>query len=204
VGIKKRATPRAIVSREEIAEKIRATAKRTASKREPEAPEGFIPLVPRDPEAAADLMRQRLRATSQALDLPSRVRIHQNKDDSVDGELTINVPRGMTAREIFLGIEAAFEKQGLAREYWISAGERFVVREDEEVYRRYRGMNDIQTYYQRINQTNVAETLLAARTIMDAGMRKKYGRKAEIVYVRVHWNPTGEKPHRDRRAGGKR
>jgi hypothetical protein len=85
---------------------------------------------------------------------------------------------------------------GLGKGYWLSIGQRYVIKEDDEVYRRSRGMNEIATFYTRVKTANIISAFGAARTKMTRGAEKKYRRKAETVFVRVHWNPNNEKPER--------
>lgn len=119
-------------------------------------------------------------------------------DDTIDGELSVNVPRGMSTRDLIKKLRDAFETQPkrLGPEYWLSVGERFVIKEDEEVYRRNKGMNEIQTYYSRISRATIAPVFGAARDKMTPGAEKKYHRKAEMVFIRLHWNPRNAKPQR--------
>lgn len=143
-------------------------------------------------------MKARLTQTASGVTAPTKVRVHTYKDGTVDGEIAIEVPRGQSASDLFLDVEAAFKKQSLGKGYWISTGERHVIARDEEVYRKYQGMNEVAVYYQRMTPTNIAQTLLIARKNVTPKMEKKYKRKAHTIFVRIHWNKDDKKPKRFR------
>lgn len=85
---------------------------------------------------------------------------------------------------------------GLGSGYWLQIGERYTIKEDDEVYRRFKGMNELSMYYTRVKTANIISAFGAARTKMTRGAEKKYRRKAETVFVRIHWNPDNAKPKR--------
>lgn len=129
--------------------------------------------------------------------MDGRIRIHHYKDGSVDGELLVKVPYGTSADDLVLdGIEPSTGRQGMPG-FWINMGVRFTIKDDDEVYRRFRGYNDVNTHYQPAVPANWSEIPLIVRKQIIAGMEKKYGRKTDSVYLRIHWNPDGTKP-RDR------
>jgi hypothetical protein len=143
---------------------------------------------------AEQAIKERLTETADKLSYDSKIRTHEYKDGTVDGEILVMVPRGVSTSDLLLDLENAFEKQSLGSGFWISIGERHTIREDDEVYRRFKGMNEVQTNYQRMTPTNIAETLLIARQRVTPGMEKKYRRKAELVYIRIHWNRKDKQP----------
>lgn len=126
----------------------------------------------------------------------ARVRVHENMDGSVDGEMAVKVPRGTSASDLITLIEESFNYKGFSPGIWISVGERFVIKEDDEVYRRNKGMHDASTYYRRAKRSKLADAFLMAREKITAGMEHKLGRKADTVYVRLHWNPDNARPKR--------
>lgn len=125
--------------------------------------------------------------------LSGRVRVHSYKDGSVDGELLVKVPHGTSSYDVALEIESAVGRTSMPG-FWINMGTRFTIKEDEEVYRRFRGFNDVNTHYQAATPANWSEIPLIVRKVIIKGMEHKYGRKAESVYLRIHWSPSGSKP----------
>ena len=124
--------------------------------------------------------------------------VHRYADDTVDGEFTIQVPRGTAVEDIIKQLRDAFgvDPEGLGYGYWLSVGQRYVIKEDDEVYRRHKGMNEINTYYSRMRTSKIIPVFGSARTKMTRGAERKFRRKAESVFIRLHWNPDNEKPRR--------
>lgn len=132
-------------------------------------------------------------------ELGGRVLVHRYANGTVDGEITFHVPRGMSEDEMYRSLLRAFGQTygKLGDGYWLSIGQRYEIREDDVVYRRNRGMNEIATYYASMRRSGIiAATFGAARDLMAPGARKKYGRKATTVFVRVHWNAGKTQPER--------
>jgi len=128
-----------------------------------------------------------------------RVSVHRYGDDTIDGELSIHVPRGKSVEDLLREVKSAFgtlPSEGL----WLQLGQRYVIKEDDEVYRRYKGMNEISMYYTKVygkgTVSRVESAFGSARTKMTKGAEKKLRRKAESVFVRLHWNPSNAKPRR--------
>lgn len=142
---------------------------------------------------AAEEIRERLERVAGSLEEASRVRIHTYKDGSVDGELLVKVPRGTSTDDLVRDMESAMGRESMSG-YWINMGVRFTIKKDDEVYRRFRGMNDVNTHYQAAVPANWSEIPLIVRKVIVKGMEKKYGRKTESVYLRLHWNKDGSKP----------
>ena len=145
---------------------------------------------------AEEEIRERLEEIKVELEnggIDARVRVHRYRDGSVDGEVLANVPRGVSADQLAMDIEHAAGRKGMGG-FWINMGTRFTIEEDEEVYRRFRGYNDVNTHYQRATPGNWSEIPLIVRKQIIKGMEKKYGRKAHSVYLRIHWNRHGAKP----------
>lgn len=128
-----------------------------------------------------------------------RVSVHRYRDGQVDGELSLEVPRGMSEDKLYRILLEAFGQNpgSIGPGYWLSIGQRYSIKEGEEVYRRYKGMNEIATYYASMARRGiVAATFGVARDMMTPGAKEKYGRKASMVFVRLHWNPKRKKPER--------
>jgi hypothetical protein len=127
------------------------------------------------------------------------VLVHQYKDGTVDGEIVFPVPRGVTEERLYKTILDAYGQNPghIGPGYWLSLGQRYTIKEGDEVYRRNRGMNEIMTYYASMTRRGIiAATFGAARDLMTPGAREKYRRKAAMVIVRLHWNPDRVKPER--------
>lgn len=155
----------------------------------------------RESEHAEEKIRERLMATAErSSELGGRVLVHRYANGTVDGEIAYHVPRGMTEDELYRELLRAFRQSNTGmndEHYWISLGQRYEIKEDDEVYRRNKGMNEIATYYANLRRSGiVAATFGAARDLMAPGAHKKYGRKASVVFIRMHWNPSKSKPER--------
>lgn len=147
-------------------------------------------------DKAKEAIKARLDKTAD--EVGGKVRVHVYPDGSIDGEISIDVVKGQSASDLFLDVESAFKKQSLGKGFWISTGERHVIQEDAEVYRRHKGMNEVAVYYQRATPSNIAETMLIARRNITPAMERKYKRKASTIFVRLHWNADDKKPKRFR------
>jgi len=113
--------------------------------------------------------------------------------------LSIHVPRGKSVEDLLREVKTAFgnlPSEGL----WLQIGQRYVIKEDDEVYRRYKGMNEISMYYTKTygkgTVSRIESAFGAARTKMTRGAERKLRRKAESVFIRLHWNPSNAKPKR--------
>lgn len=125
--------------------------------------------------------------------------VHRYKDGTVDGELSFEVPRGVSEEDMYRELMEAFGQNPghIGPGYWLSVGMRYAIKEGDEVYRRNRGMNEIATYFAGMRRTGiVSATFGAARDLMTPGARDKFKRKAQLVFIRLHWNPDRDKPAR--------
>lgn len=161
-------------------------------------PRGFVDVVQKTTaeEAYAEI-KARLESARLILQtasgIDSRVRVHSYADGSIDGELLVKIPHGVSTNDVVLEMETAVGRMSMPG-FWLNMGTRFTIKEDEEVYRRFRGFNDVNTHYQSARPANWSEIPLILRKVIVAGMEHKYGRKAESVYTRLHWSPDGSKP----------
>jgi hypothetical protein len=128
--------------------------------------------------------------------LESTVRVHPYVDGSVDGELRINVPRELRTGETSWELMDSFGAITLGQRYWVSVGANYIIEADEQIYRRFRGMNQVQTNYQRAVKSNITEEGLILRRTIIPGMKKRHKREAHSVFIRLHWNPGNEHPKR--------
>ncbi len=124
-----------------------------------------------------------------------RIIIHPYADGSVDGELYVKVDERPT-RDVEFDLYEAFTSLSVGRRYWISTGARYEIKSDDEVYRKFRGLNQVQTNYQRATPTNIVEEHLLLRKKIIGGMESHYKREAHSVFIRLHWNPKDEQPKR--------
>jgi hypothetical protein len=128
--------------------------------------------------------------------LESTIRVHPYADGSVDGELRINVPRELKTGEASWELMDSFGAITLGQRYWVSVGANYIIEADEQIYRRFRGMNQVQTNYQRAVKSNITEEGLILRRTIIPGMAKRHKQEAHSVFIRLHWNPGNEHPKR--------
>ena len=124
------------------------------------------------------------------------IRVHPYADGSVDGELSIQIPEGFTAGDTAWELMDSFGNITLGQRYWVAVGSNYIIEADEQIYRRFRGMNQVQTNYQRAVRANIVEVGLILRRTIVPGMAKKHKQEAYSVFVRLHWNPKNEHPKR--------
>ena len=122
------------------------------------------------------------------------IRVHQNSDDSIDGELKVeSIPRGMQFREIILQAEAgATPTEGV----FISNGFRF--QKDASFpelnsYDRWQRLFQVQTYYQESSKQAI--NFVTAKDVLE-NLKEADRRKPEQYFIRYHWNPKGLRPER--------
>lgn len=126
-------------------------------------------------------------------DIESRRYIHVNKDGSIDAELSVLGKRGVQSDDLFYAIEEAIPSQ--APGLWVSTGARFSASKDEDNYSRYKGLQQVQAFYQRYTRPKRAINVLTGRTVARR-VEKRQKRKIESAFVRIHWNQLNEKPGR--------
>lgn len=131
--------------------------------------------------------------------IDSVVRVHENKDGTVDGELLLrDIPKGLPVRRIFIAMSRVIKR---IPKVWVENGVRrftaFNPRLDKEEeievhnYERWRGMVAVGTY----PTLNHAASFETAKYI-NQKMRGKRRRKAEQIYTRLHWNRRVFQPER--------
>lgn len=126
--------------------------------------------------------------------LKSTIRVHPYADGSVDGQLQIKVPED--SKDTAWELMDSFGAITLGQRYWVSVGANYIIEADEQVYRRFRGMNLVQTNYQRAVKANIVEEGLILRKTIIPGMARKHKHEAHSVFIRLHWNPANEHPKR--------
>jgi hypothetical protein len=78
---------------------------------------------------------------------------------------------------------------------WMSIGVRFVEREDNELYKRHRGMLEVQTNFRRASGENIPILFVTIRGIVES-LEHNRGRKVSLAFTRLHWLPSNEQPRR--------
>jgi len=169
------------------------------ARRDEEVPEGFVPLASAiTPEFAYAVIQARLDDARDVLPegIEGRVLLHAYADHSIDGELFVKVPEGADTADVAWSLYESFGQLSVGSHYWISMGVRYAAETDDERYRRYKGMLQVQSNYQRAMRTNIAEENLILRHYLIEGMDKKFGEVAHSVFIRLHWNPEDAQPKR--------
>lgn len=124
-------------------------------------------------------------------------RVHENKDGSVDAQLTVyDYPRGMAPThlvdvlaECCRALENTFNSFVQVGMRWGATGDNPVPDSGD---RRYRGLAEGSTYYYHAG--DLGRTFVRARDIALNVGRKSRRTKIETVFVRLHWNPDGVAP----------
>jgi len=119
---------------------------------------------------------------------------HENKDGSVDGQLTVsNLARGIRAFDILVAIDRTLPEDGLASSLWTSFGFRWPMAndDDDERYDHFKGLN--QTFAYPTPGTKI-HTRAADTSDMMEKIEKAGWRKPTHVIFRLHWNPKGMQP----------
>ena len=124
--------------------------------------------------------------------LSTRVRVVQNSDSSIDGELSIVVPPDITVEKL---ITAMDEHTNPLHGTWVTTGMRYQVRPDEPMYENWMGMSQAETYAQRNSRTKLAMNLGVLR-IINKRMKAKGRLSAQEIFVRLNWNPKNKNPRR--------
>jgi hypothetical protein len=117
-------------------------------------------------------------------------RVHVNKDGTIDGELRVYVRRGEDPEEVLTDIENAI---GNVPNTWISTGVRFASRGEEDLYTKFQGMSQAQTYYQR-NVPSKSKFNFEGGRVIVTRLKQRGRRKPQQVFVRFAWNPEGTQP----------
>lgn len=144
---------------------------------------------------AEQSIRERLNRAAKGIP-GSRSMVHVYKDGSVDGEIVVAVERGKQVEDVADDIKNALGAAGFSGDVWVSMGLRYIIQKDDEIYRKNKGMNEVGVNFQRAIRSNIAEEFLILTKKVAKGLKKKYRRKAAMVFVRFHWNPDNKQPSR--------
>jgi hypothetical protein len=153
-----------------------------------------IKVTKKQLEETADKLRKTLERADKAIPFPGRKRVsvHVNRDKTVDATLRVHLPRGVRATRLFKILSDQVSPVAGA---WISVASRYSFRDEEDLYRRYKGMPETSVYWQKSSRAHVGTNFLTARRITEK-VEKKRRSKAVTVLVNLHWNPEGKKPKR--------
>lgn len=127
--------------------------------------------------------------------LEASVKTFKYKSGSVDGMLTIKeIPRGVKIRDVLIALENVVVE---IPESFISTGLRYSAPEGvESGDYRFRGLTVAHTNYQRANlKRKIRQNFLIARDVNDR-LESHRRKKAEQVFVNIHWNPENTRPSR--------
>lgn len=166
-------------------------------------PSGFKPISPKKKrvskatlETVAKRLKETLDKANRKSPLKGRARVHINKDGTVDATLSINLPRGKRAERLLKSLSDAVDPVRVEGESaWISVAARYTFRDDEKLYRRYKGMPETAIYWQRATKGKIGTQFLTARSVVSK-TEKRRRTKAIYTIVNLHWNPEGRKPRR--------
>lgn len=123
------------------------------------------------------------------------IRREINADNSVDWELRLAIPKGVNVKEVTTDLGSVLKPELNA---WMAIGARFkddkrMTPERRAEYDRFRAWLQVHAHYQRMTKGKIATNIVAVQKILES-MRKNKRRKPEQIFVRVHWNLSGEKP----------
>jgi len=142
--------------------------------------------------------------------IDARFRTVINADNSIDAEISIhNIPKGMKTTPV--SIQLANLLKPLGKNIWVTVGCTFSTPTSKgteslsnrgpslsavkEGYHRYKGIQVVQTHWRRSSKEKQAAAFVAFSEIQEELVKKRY-RKAEVIFVRYHWSPEGERPKR--------
>jgi hypothetical protein len=122
------------------------------------------------------------------------MRIHSNKDGSLDAQLTVfDLPRRMTVIKALSQFGECARALVNTFNTWIQVGLRWVTvrgKVPDSGDRRYRGLAEGSTFYYPSEDLG-----RAFRFAIDMAKNvKKRRRKVETMFIRLHWNPAGVPP----------
>lgn len=155
-------------------------------------------------EEARHLMRSTLQQLQLSLraeiGVDSRLYLHTNRDGSIDAELKIKGRRMIYSGDVFTVVSEFFPRE--LPEIWISSGIRFSATRDEDNYHRFKGLQQVQSYYSRAwskdeDSPNKAQFAIFAGDRIGSKVEKRQRKKADSYFLRLHWNQTGKKPGRE-------
>jgi len=119
---------------------------------------------------------------------------HSNRDRTADGEIRVNLPRGVSAHQALLRLEESLPGYRSLPGFWISVGVRFMPTERFEDYEQFMGMVNVGAYYQKYFRK--ASNFVTAKDKIAKAMQRVARRKPSQIYARLHWNPQNRKPPR--------
>jgi hypothetical protein len=168
------------------------------TKKPPKAPPQFTIGIGETSEEAYNRIYDRLQAMRIRLGVGD-VRIHKNRDGSIDGELSYETVRGQPtygSGSASFRLESAFDTQhAVGHRFWLAIVFRFIAPDKDDIYRKWQGMLEVWTHYRRCTRTKMIAAFEAADLIA-RNIERKHRRKVSYVLVRLHWNPENARPQR--------
>jgi len=167
-----------------------------------ELPEGFKPIEEERPAAPKELVHRRaneittylgtIAACLRLANISVRVRATFIARDNqrAEGEILVNIPRGMTHSELTYGeVGECIQKFGSLPGTWITLGWYFAIPPEEHGrYLRYRGGYAAFARAQHANTVNVmSENLITASRLADSYQKEHRGRKPIALIFRLLW-----------------
>lgn len=147
-----------------------------------------------------DVALSRAKEKLEGMGYDSKLRIHENRDGTVDAELAITVPTRKVAAAKDVLIDSDEALKGIHKELnkgtWISVGLTYSFKDEKKLYNRYRGMQMVGSNYRRATaRPKIVHATATARRI-DANVQKRKRSRAWSVFVRLHWNVFDKQPKR--------
>jgi len=167
-----------------------------------ELPEGFKPIEEERPAAPKELVHRRaneittylgtIAACLRLANISVRVRATfiARDNERAEGEILVNIPRGMTHSELTYGeVGDCIQKFGALPGTWITLGWYFAIPpEEHERYLRYRGGYAAFAYAQHANTVGImSENLITASSMADSYQEEHRGRKPLALIFRLIW-----------------
>jgi hypothetical protein len=127
------------------------------------------------------------------------MRVVLNKDDTVDGQLTVyDIPRGKSIHDLLLDIAECAEALRNLDSAFMQVGIRWGAigtdKPPESGDRRYRGLAEATTYWYRSHRW--ADMWLYAVDMAKRVEAKTRNKKVETIFLRIHWNEQNRTPRR--------
>lgn len=123
--------------------------------------------------------------------------VKENSDKSIDGEILVNVPRGVDPQDVIIEIQDAIldRSQPFPRGSYFNFGLRFPPSAgEEEKYPMTGGLANVFIPYYSTNDIGHGATIAM---LIEQGLKDTYHRKTREIIFRVHWNRYGERPPKD-------
>lgn len=185
--------------------------KKTSQKSRKPSTRGFLPAGQAEAKHLMDSTIKQAELDLRLKGIDAKTFLHVNRDGSIDAEIVVPSQRGKPTKELYQDVEEILPRR--VPGVWISAGARFSARRDEDNYTRFKGLEQVQTYYRKWDRETkkalVLITMHDTRRGVATRVEKSQKKKVDAAFIRLHWNQQNSKPGRedarlDRRKGKKR